>query len=95
MKIVNCNRATARECIGFYVRMRRSKKGSSSETPTRMLSNSGVECTHGRTDVLRYTLSTTKFIRQRGLQGDRKLVFIWEEGPEFILINKDNKKINR
>ena len=38
-----------------------------------------MERTHGRTDVLGYTLCTTKFIHQRGLQGDRKLVFVWEE----------------
>ena len=81
--------------MGSNVRMRRSKKGSSSEAPTSMLSNSGVERTHGRTDVLRYTLCTTEFIHQRGLQGDRKLVFVLEEGPDFIVINKDNMKINR
>ena len=72
---------------GSNVRMRRrSENGYSSEAPTRMLSNSGVERTRGRTDVLRYTLCTTKFIHQRGLQGDRKLVFVWEEGPDFKVI---------
>ena len=81
--------------MGSNVRMRRSKNCSSSKAPTRTLSNSGVEHTHGRTDVLRYTLSTTKFIHQKGLQGDGKLVFVWEEGPDFIVINKDNMKINR
>ena len=80
--------------MGSNVRMR-SKKSSSSEAPTRMLSNSGVERTHGRTDALRYTLCTTKFIHKRELQGDGKLVFVWEEGPDFIVINKDNMKINR
>ena len=81
--------------MGSNVRMRRrSKKGSSSEAPTRMLSNSDVERTHGRTDLLRYTLCTTKFIHQRGLQGDRKLVFAWEEEPDCIVINKDNMKVN-
>ena len=35
--------------MGSNVRMRRrSKNSSSSEAPTRMLSNSGVEGTHGR-----------------------------------------------
>ena len=73
--------------MGSNVRMRRrSKKGYSSEAPTRMLSNSGVERTQGRTDVLRYTLCRTKFIHPRGLQGDRKLVFVWEEGPDFKVI---------
>ena len=81
--------------MGSNVRMkRRSKKGSRSEAPTRMPNNSGVERTHGRTDVLRYTLCTTKFIHQRGLQGDRKHAFVSEEGPDFIVINKDDMKIN-
>ena len=88
--------ATARECMGSNVRMRRrSKKGSITEAPTRMLISSGVEHAHGRTDVLRYTLCATKFINQRGLQLDRQLVFVWEEGHDFIVINKDNMKINR
>ena len=78
--------------MGSNVRMsQRSKKGSSSEDPTRMRSNSCVEHMHVRTDILRYTLCRTKFIHQRGLQGDRKHVFVWEEGPDFIVINKDNE----